>query len=41
MKCVSSDLVFSLYTRENAPRFCQMLYTALEVAKTEQLKSLR
>ncbi|XP_018569428.1 TELO2-interacting protein 1 homolog [Anoplophora glabripennis] len=41
MKCVSSDLVFSLYTRENAPRFCQMLYTALEIAKTEQLRSLR
>lgn len=38
---VSSDLVFDLYTKENAPKFCQMLYVALEIAKQEQLRSLR
>ncbi|KAJ8942240.1 hypothetical protein NQ318_003087 [Aromia moschata] len=40
-KCMSSELMFTLYTKENSPKLCQMLYIAIEIAKTEQLRSLR
>ncbi|KAJ8959272.1 hypothetical protein NQ314_006300 [Rhamnusium bicolor] len=40
-KCISTELIFVLYTRENAPKLCQMLYVAVEVAKNDQLRSLR
>lgn len=41
MKSVSSDLVITLYTKENAPKLCQMLYVVLELAKAEQFRKLR
>ncbi|KAJ8974649.1 hypothetical protein NQ317_019885 [Molorchus minor] len=40
-KSVSSELILTLYTKENSPKLCQMLYVAVEIAKTEQLRSLR
>ncbi|CAG9825114.1 unnamed protein product [Phaedon cochleariae] len=40
-KSVSSDLLFDLYTKGNAPKLCQMLYVSIEIAKNEQLRSLR
>ncbi|CAH0559229.1 unnamed protein product [Brassicogethes aeneus] len=40
-KCLSSEVIFDIYTKENAPKFCQMLYVALEIAKKEQMRSLR
>ncbi|KAG5887572.1 hypothetical protein JTB14_009980 [Gonioctena quinquepunctata] len=40
-KSVSSDLIFDLYTKTNAPKLCQMLYVSIEIAKMEQLRTLR
>lgn len=40
-KSVSSELIFELYTKANAPKLCQMLYASIEIAKNEQLKNLR
>nr|XP_023014503.1 TELO2-interacting protein 1 homolog [Leptinotarsa decemlineata]XP_023014504.1 TELO2-interacting protein 1 homolog [Leptinotarsa decemlineata]XP_023014505.1 TELO2-interacting protein 1 homolog [Leptinotarsa decemlineata]XP_023014506.1 TELO2-interacting protein 1 homolog [Leptinotarsa decemlineata] len=40
-RSVSTDIIFELYSKTNAPKLCQMLYVSIEVAKTEKLKSLR
>lgn len=38
---VTSELVFEVYTKVNAPKLCQMVYVALEIAKTEKMRVLR
>lgn len=40
-KSVTSELVSELYTKVNVPKLSQMLHVTIEIAKTEQLKSLR
>lgn len=40
-KSLSSDLILEIYTKENAPKLCQMIYVAIEVAKTERMRVLR
>lgn len=38
---LSSDLIIEVYSKENAPKLCQMVYVAIEMAKTEKMKALR
>ncbi|XP_028154357.2 TELO2-interacting protein 1 homolog [Diabrotica virgifera virgifera] len=40
-RSVSTDLLPELYNKVNAPKLCQMIYVALELAKFEKLRSLR
>ncbi|XP_057672878.1 TELO2-interacting protein 1 homolog isoform X1 [Diorhabda carinulata] len=40
-KSVTTELVSELYTKAHVPKLCQMLHVTIEIAKTEQLKSLR
>lgn len=40
-KSLSSDLIFEVYSKENAPKLCQMVYVAIEIAKTEKMRQLR
>lgn len=40
-KSVSSDLIFEIYSKNNAPKLCQMVYVAIEIAKTEKMRQLR
>lgn len=40
-KSVSWEIVTEIYKKENTPKLCQALYVALEIAKTEKLRSLR
>lgn len=40
-KSLSWDLVLNIYTKNNAPKLCQMLYVAIEMAKKESFRKLR
>lgn len=39
--CLSSSVIEQLYVKQNAPKLCQMIFAVLEVAKTEEFKTLR
>ncbi|KAK9879242.1 hypothetical protein WA026_004091 [Henosepilachna vigintioctopunctata] len=45
VKCLlnstSSDLTFTLYTKQNGRRLCKMIYVAVEIALHEKYRSLR
>lgn len=38
---LSSDLILTVYAKENAPKLCQMIYVAIEIAKKEKMRTLR
>lgn len=40
-KSLASDLILTVYSKENAPKLCQMIYVAMEIAKNEKMRSLR
>lgn len=40
-KSLSSDLILTVYSKENAPKLCQMIYVAIEIAKKEKMRTLR
>lgn len=40
-KSLSWDVVQNIYTKNNAPKLCKMLYVALEMAKKENFRKLR
>lgn len=40
-KALSWDVLLNVYAKNSAPKLCQMLYVALEMAKNEQYKKLR
>lgn len=48
MKCTTqlsrsldSELLIGIYSKENAPKLCQMVYVGIEVAKLEKMRALR